>query len=199
MHKAAVTAKRFLDLTLVMLVVGAVWTAFALFDLSEGTIALALPAELVATGGPVEVVNRVVGVGTIDLASGVATFSAPIMSMPGVFYLLTLVLQFAPAFVLVLILRRIAASVVAGEPFADANVGRIRALGGLTIVFWFLLGALQWGLETWVAATSTVQGFGLGSSGGWNYYVSLLGVVVIGLAEVFRYGKQLQSDADLTV
>jgi hypothetical protein len=50
-----------------------------------------------------------------------------------------------------------------------------------------------------VAETSKVAGFKLVSAGGWNLYVLLIGVVIVGMAEVFRHGKRLQAEADLTV
>jgi hypothetical protein len=101
--------------------------------------------------------------------------------------------------IFVIILRRIAATVVAGDPFADANIDRIRAIGVLTIGLWVFYGSMQLGLEMLVAETSTMPGFDLVSWGEWDFYFLVLGVVIIGLAEVFRYGKQLQSDVDLTV
>lgn len=202
MGKAVVWMKRVLDVALVLLVVGALSFAVLFIaqalGMGEGTIAIQVPARF-APRSDLAVENDMLGTGHIADASGMATFLAEPSSVNSWLYLLGSVLQLAPGFVLVVLLRRIAASVVAGEPFTDANIGRIRAIGLLVMALEFLRGAVQLGLETAVMATSEMPGFTLVSQGAWNAGVLVLGAVILALAEVFRYGMQLQSDVDLTV
>lgn len=199
MNKRARVAKALLDITLIMLVIGVMQTAVTLVDMRAGTIRMAVPAEFWPNGTALALANGSVGPGSIEMASGVAVFDAPLTSLPAMLYLVVLILQAAPAFVIVGILRRIMATAAEGDPFADANIARVRTIGILIVVFWLLYGALDLALESWVAATSTMQGFRLVSSGGWNLYVLLLSVLIVGLAEIFRHGRHLQADADLTI
>ncbi len=199
MGKAAKVAKWLLDFTLVLLVIGVIGTGFTVLDFSSGVVHMVIPTEFTPSQQTLKLQSHLLGTGLIDSASAVVTFDARIASLPAAVYLLYLAMSMAPAFFMVVLLRKIATTVAAGDPFADANISRVRAIGWLTIGFWVLLGALDLAAKMVVAETSTMAGNQLGSSGGWNYYVLLLGVVIIGMAEVFRYGKQLQSDADLTV
>jgi hypothetical protein len=202
MGKAVVWMKRVLDVSLVLLIVGALSFAVVFIEgawgMGEGTLMVQVPAHF-APGADVAIENEVLGTGQVGDASGKATFLADVSSATALLYLLGLVLSLAPAFVLVIILRRIARSVVAGEPFTDANIDRIRAIGLLVMALEFLRGAVQLGLETMVMATSEMPGYTLVAWGEWNFGVVILGAVILGLAEVFRYGMQLQADVDLTV
>ncbi len=201
MAKTVVVVKRFLDVTLVVLILGAVGVGVVLLDigLTKRVATIQVPAHFAPDGRLLEVQNNVLGAGFVGEAAGEVSFEAPLASWPALLYVLGLALSFAPAFVLVVLLRRIAATLVAGDPFAEANVNRIRALGALTMALEFFRGAAQLGLETLVMATSTMRGFALVSWGEWNSGVFVLGMVIIALAEVFRYGMQLQADVDLTV
>lgn len=96
-------------------------------------------------------------------------------------------------------LRRVASSVAQGAPFDPRNVGRIRAIGGVTITLELFRAAHDWALEAYMASTSTISGYALAARPHVEVAVLLLGLVILALAEVFRYGLQLQSDADLTV
>ena len=202
MGKAVVWMKRVLDVALVLLIVGALSYAAVLIEqtwgMGDGTIAVQVPAHF-APEADLAIENEVLGTGHIGEASGRATFLADPSSGSALLYLLGSVLSLAPAFVLVIVLRRIARSIVAGEPFTDANIDRIRAIGLLVMTLEFLRGAVQLGLETMVMATSEMPGYALVAWGEWNAGVVILGAVILALAEVFRYGMQLQADVDLTV
>lgn len=201
MGKAPYVMKRFLDLSLALIIVGAVVAcgALALSWAGNGTIMLEMPVHLEQNDGPTEVSNDVLGDGWIGPMAGMAEFPADASVVHSAVFLFVVLSSVAPALVVVVLLRRIAATVVAGEPFDPANVERIRAIGVFVMVFEFVRGAAMLGVETAMMATSKVPGFSLRSLGEWNFSVFVLGVVILALAEVFRYGMQLQADADLTV
>lgn len=201
MGKAPYVMKRFLDLSLALIIVGAVTACGALIQswVGDGTIMLEVPVRLEQGAEPTEVANEVLGEGWIGSIAGMAEFPADASALHSALFLFAVLSSLGPALVIVMLLRRIAATVVAGEPFDHANIDRIRAIGLFVMAFEFARGAALFGIETAVMFSSKVPGFGLRSEGGWNVSVFLLGVVILALAEVFRYGMQLQSDVDLTV
>lgn len=224
MSKTPLVMKRILDVMLVLLVLGVLIEGVLIFE-SAPSVRVSVPVHFSpatdATEGGVRrtssfvfafaadegavddtllvIENEVLGTGHIGDASGDATFEVPLASGPAALYILGFALGMAPAFLIVILLRKIAASVVAGEPFAEANIDRIRALGGFVIAFEFLRGAVQFALGMAVITTSTMEEFSLIAWGEWNLGIFVLGVVILALAEVFRHGLELQADVDLTV
>ncbi|MGI6616176.1 MAG: DUF2975 domain-containing protein [Dethiobacteria bacterium] len=113
-------------------------------------------------------------------------------------FMLVLLLMFIGVLVLYQ-LRKIFATLTAGTPFTDENVGRIRIIGIALIA-----GAL---FESVIHILNGVYLSNIlrmpGVETGVNMKIDLtgvfMGVVVIILAEVFRYGAYLQEEQDLTV
>jgi len=88
-------------------------------------------------------------------------------------------------------LRRIFATLTAGDPFRPENVGRLRLIGAM-------LGGLElgrygvWGVSAWLPGVRGVKpSFSL------TAWFSVL--VVFVLAEVFREGARLRREAELTI
>jgi hypothetical protein len=97
----------------------------------------------------------------------------------------------AGVLVIVGALRRIFATLTAGDPFHPDNVGRLRLIG-------LVLAALElgryavWGVSTWLPWVERVKpSFSL------TAWFSVL--VVFVLAEVFREGARLRREAELTI
>ncbi|MDP2401344.1 MAG: DUF2975 domain-containing protein [Actinomycetota bacterium] len=201
MFKSAGVLKRFLDVALIVLTVGVIISVFleprAAYP--EGNATIRVPITFVAEVEELEVQNDVLGTGIINEANGEVIFSAPLTSWPNVLSLIVQALSVAPAFAFLVLLRQMTASIVAGDPFAEANIGRIRAIGWLTVALELFRGAAQFGLSIIMQTTSTMSGYQVLSFGGWNFGVFIIGLALLVLAEVFRHGLQLQSDADLTV
>ena len=88
--------------------------------------------------------------------------------------------------------RRVFATMIAGDPFDPANVGRLRVIG-------FALAAME--LTAWLARAVArallphMQGVKMDV----NLTAWFAVLVVFVLAEVFREGARLRSDAELTV
>ena len=195
----ALIAKRLLEATLVLLVIGVIGTTLNTVDFTSGGIHVAAPVRLAPSHQDLNVSSGLFGAGTIQEVSGFALFDSRLTSWASVLWIVDCLVNFVPAFWIVILLRRIASTVAAGDPFADANIDRMQGIGALVIGFWALYGAVSFALEMAVAEGSRVGGFKVVAAGGWNFYVLVIGVVVVGMAEVFRHGKRLQADADLTV
>jgi hypothetical protein len=101
-------------------------------------------------------------------------------------------LYIAGVLVIVRSLRRIFATLTAGDPFHPDNVGRLRLIG-------LMLAALElgryavWGIGAWLlpGVKHVEPSFGL------TAWFSVL--VVFVLAEVFREGARLRREAELTI
>lgn len=201
MFKSAGVLKRFLDVALIVLTVGVIISVFLEPRAAhpEGNTTIRVPITFVAEAEELKVQNDVLGTGIINEANGEVIFSAPLTSWPNVLSLIVQALSVAPAFVSLILLRQMTASIVAGDPFAEANIGRIRAIGWLTIALEFFKGAAKFGLSVIMQTTSTMSGYQVLPFGGWSFGVFIIGLALLVLAEVFRHGSQLQSDADLTV
>jgi len=88
-------------------------------------------------------------------------------------------------------LRRIFATLTAGDPFHPDNVGRLRAIG-LILAALELGRYLVWGVSAWLPWVRDVRPtFSL------TAWFSVL--VVFVLAEVFREGARLRREAELTI
>jgi hypothetical protein len=88
-------------------------------------------------------------------------------------------------------LRRIFATLIAGDPFHPDNVGRLR-LTGLMLAALELGRYAVWGVSAWLPWVREVRpSFGL------TAWFSVL--VVFVLAEVFREGARLRREAELTI
>ena len=105
----------------------------------------------------------------------------------------------ASAIILLVLLRSILRTVAAGTPFVEGNARRIRAIGILIPAFGLLIQALQWATALVTMNTVVADGLHIKASLTLNLTYLFIGLVIVALAEVFRYGSLLQADADLTV
>ena len=88
-------------------------------------------------------------------------------------------------------LRRIFATLTAGDPFRPDNVGRLRLIA-LVLAILELGRYAFWSISAWLPAVQNVRpSFGL------TAWFSVL--VVLVLAEVFREGARLRGEAELTI
>lgn len=89
-------------------------------------------------------------------------------------------------------LRRIFATLTAGDPFHPDNVGRLRAIG-IFLAALELGSYLYWGVARHIVADAEFDKNGMNLTS----WFSVL--VVFVLAEVFREGARLRSEAELTI
>lgn len=199
MKKAPTVAKWLLTLTLMFLVLVMatyVVQAFTTVGL-EGERAIILPISFLGADG-LGLQHDVLGYGSVFEGSGSVIFTAPSTSLVVIGYYLGTLLAFVPGLVLVVLLRKIMNSVSRGEPFSVKNISRVRAIGIVTVAAEFIRGIVVVMIQGWLAG-SVKTGVFMTVDVEWNLGVLVLGAVIIALAEVFRYGVQLQSDVDLTV
>ena len=160
--------------------------------------ALETPMEFTPAEDTYSLTSEAWGTGTIHDAVGVVGFTD--RSATFVALSTAKVLAYAAAsLVLLVLLRNILKTLSVGTPFVDANVGRIRAIGILIPVFGFLIQGLHWATSLIVMDTVTAEGLHIEARLTPNLTYLFIGLVVVALAEVFRYGTHLQTDADLTI
>jgi len=100
-------------------------------------------------------------------------------------------LYLAGVLVIVGRLRRIFVTLTAGDPFHPDNVRRLRFIG-------IVLAALEFGRYLFRGATALLPGID-GASYSFNLTSWFSVLVVFVLAEVFREGARLRSEAELTI
>jgi hypothetical protein len=96
-------------------------------------------------------------------------------------------------------LRRLLANVSAGHPFSDDSAVRIRRIGLLIIAAALVSAAVTYGIGCYFARHISIPGLPLSPSFSFPCETVLLGLIILVLSEVFRYGARLQEDHDLTV
>jgi hypothetical protein len=160
--------------------------------------ALETPMEFTPGEDTYSLSSEAWGTGTILDAVGVVRFtdkSAAFVALSA-----AKVLTFAAASLTLLVfLRRILQTLSAGTPFVDANAHRIRAIGILIPAFGFLIQGLHWASSLVVMDTVTAEGLHIEARLTLNLTYLFIGLVIVAIAEAFRYGTHLQADADLTI
>jgi hypothetical protein len=197
---------RLTDLAIGLLILATVLSVVVIVvSASNGSDArLKVPVEFTPDRSTYELTSSVWGEGVIERAQGSAIFEDPGAGLfvgsavAGIFIFIV------PAFVVLLLLRRIFATMAGGTPFIGENIRRIRWIGWLMIIFGVLSQVVRWGLVWFVHSNVAATGLDLSlqidqSSVQPDTTMIFLGLVVLALAEVFRYGAQLQTDSDLTV
>ncbi|MGE5559690.1 MAG: DUF2975 domain-containing protein [Chloroflexota bacterium] len=132
----------------------------------------------------------------IDLSSGVdqSTARSGIIISFGVGFLTALV-----ALAILASLRRLLTNVAAGKPFSLDNAGLIRRIGILVIAAGALGSLAGYAMWRHFSGQIAVAGVTLQPKLALPVEETLLGLIIICLSEVFRYGAGLQEEHDLTV
>jgi hypothetical protein len=126
-------------------------------------------------------------------ASAAAELKAQGLSGPGlVVGLAAASLYIAGVLIIVGRLRRIFATLTAGDPFHPTNVRRLRVIG-------VMLGVLEIGRYPLAAATAWLAPHSAAARIGFNPTAWFAVLVVFVLAEVFREGARLRREAELTI
>jgi hypothetical protein len=162
-------------------------------------INLAVPVSFVPDATTVRLTSPTFGDGVIVQAQGMASFDETGGTWHTVRAAMLALLLIVPSLVSLRLLHRLVGTVADGRPFQASSVNMIRTIGGLVIVSEVLWASSTYLLERSVAAEVVASGVMLGSNLTLNVPIVLLGLVIIAIAEVFRYGIVLQSDVDLTV
>ena len=99
------------------------------------------------------------------------------------------------------ILRGLARSVTAGDPFGVGNVRRLRTLGFLLLVGASVVEVVNYALRTSLSNTLSPSAYGdLGFTGfRVPFFALLAGLGAFVLSEVFAYGVRLREDVEGTI
>ena len=194
--------------SLVLMVVFGLLSIFGLAQVAQSVLPIGIdtsmswPAYLELDPEIYSLQSEIFGAGEIQTAKAIVSFesgSPPPIGLSIVVWIQRLMLAVA-TFVILLNLSLIFRSIIQGEtPFIAENVGRIRWIAGLVILYTIIeelghafVGNRIFGLAEREGVDVVFQiEFGTG--------VILVGLIIFALAEVFRYGVELQTEADLTV
>ena len=162
-------------------------------------VSMTVPISFTPDADTVSITSDIYGEGTIVSANGIARFE-DVGGSGHMAQALVMIASFiVPAFVILHLLRRLMRTVAEGAPFQIANVKRIRAIGWMVVGFEILFGIAAFLLELSISDQVIARGITLNADFSVNASVVMLGLVIVALAEVFRYGADLQVDSDLTV
>ena len=112
---------------------------------------------------------------------------------------LGLLIALGVALYIVFTLRRMLTSVIAGEPFTEANVRRMRAMGVLLLVIGVVGPGLEYLLVRALLVRVPVSGIVVSAPLDAQTSVILTGLLLLVLVAVFARGVELERDRSLTV
>ena len=141
------------------------------------------------------------GAGEVQLAQAEVFFSLANSGSAGLgiqmamWYLLVGILIIA----VLLNLYRIFSTMDQGTPFVTENVGRIRWVAGLLIFYAIVLKFIQMRISERIFWDTQAEGLDIVFQTDFKLSMIMVGLIIFALAEVFRYGLELQTEADLTV
>lgn len=138
------------------------------------------------------------GEGTLARVTGEAQFAEPSIGL-AVGAGAAIAAGIGAAFLVLILLRRIFTTMRDGTPFLPENVRRIRWLGYIVIAAAVVEQLVTVMLGVVMIDNVTSAGIELNYAFNLNFTAIFLGLIILAIAEVFRYGTNLQSDADLTV
>ena len=165
------------------------------------TLSMTVPIQFVPAVDSYSLTSEAWGTGEIVSATGEAKFeSTSIGSLRTAVELVVLLLLLGiPIYFILFMLRRIFSSMVDSSPFIPANVNRIRWVAALLIIISILAQLIQAQLGRMMLTTVASSGLELSPRFNFDLGMIVIGLIIFSLAEVFRYGLELQTETDLTV
>jgi hypothetical protein len=115
-----------------------------------------------------------------------------LIGAPGLLLLAAAFVYLGGVLIIISRLRRIFATLTAGDPFRPENVGRLQLVG-------VMLAALELGRYPYALLSQWIGSGGPGARFGFNPTAWFAVLVVFVLAEVFREGARLRREAELTI
>lgn len=171
------------------------------FDVGQGEPSISLPIYFVPDSDSYTLTSDAWGSGEIVWASGQVEFESARVDSLGtaVEIIVWLLMLGVPLFFILVVMRRIFASMESGTPFIPANVNRIRWLAGLLIGTAVFAQIVQARIGELLLTNIRSSGLDIVYRFGLDPTILVIGLIILSLAEVFRYGLELQAEADLTV
>lgn len=170
-------------------------------DSGNAEPSISLPIYFVPDSDSYTLTSDAWGNGEIVWASGQVAFESTRVNSVGtiVEIVVWLLMLGIPAASILLVLRRIFGSMEKGTPFIPANVNRIRWLAGLLIITAVLAQIVQARIGELILTNIRSSGLDIIYRFELDPTILVIGLIILSLAEVFRYGLELQAEADLTV
>ncbi|MDH5372392.1 MAG: DUF2975 domain-containing protein [Acidimicrobiia bacterium] len=159
---------------------------------------LAVPIQFSVDADAYPLISESWGNGQISRAVGTATFDDPSFGL-AIAAAAAVIAGVVAAFIVLILLRRIFGTMVVGTPFLTENVTRIRWLGFIVIGAAVVEQIIQIALGLIVLDNVSSTGLDIAYHFDLNLAAVFVGLIILSLAEVFRYGMTLQADSDLTV
>ncbi len=175
-----------------------VFAAFLIGTDGSGSAELRVPIQFTIDSDSYSLTSDSWGEGTLSSASGEANFEDPGVGL-AVAAGATIIAGLAVAFVALILLRRIFSTMIVGTPFLPENARRIRWLGYMAIGGALAEQIIEIGLGMLVLNSVSSTGLEIDYHFNLNLAAVFVGLIILALAEVFRHGTSLQTDADLTV
>ena len=180
-----------IGLVLLTFLLTVVYTAF----LGEG---LGLPLRFTPEAEAYRITSDAWGVGVIGRAEGAVEFEDPGPVLVA-WAIVVVGIWAAPALTILILLRRILRTIVAGNPFSAENGPRIRWIGILALATGVILQVTQWVGARFLMSSVAADGLLLERTAQADPSPVFFGLVIIALAEVFARGSRLQLESDFTV
>jgi hypothetical protein len=114
-------------------------------------------------------------------------------------YLGSYVMAIALVFTMLYLLRQLFDALKHGSPFTPQNAARIRGIGLTIFLGSFGISLLRWFLQLHLYTLVTTKGLDIRVDLHPNYQTMFLGLVLLAIAELFRYGVKLEEEQALTV
>jgi len=131
-------------------------------------------------------------------SSGVRFSQVDLDPFTFLFLLFCLLMTTACLMYIVFQLRRIFTSLIEKKPFVSGNAARIQRIG-LAVILMSLVKVAPLQFLFYFTPLINVNQVIRKSWPSFNFFEIFLGLIIIVLAEVFRYGERLQSDQDMTI
>ncbi|MCA9916529.1 MAG: DUF2975 domain-containing protein [Anaerolineales bacterium] len=171
------------------------------FDSGNAEPSISLPIYFVPDGDSYTLASDAWGSGEIVWASGQVEFESAQVDSVGtaVEIIVWLLMLGIPTGFILVVMRRIFGSMESGSPFIPANVNRIRWLAGLLLGTAVLAQIVQARIGELLLTNIRSSGLEIIYRFELDPTILVIGLIILSLAEVFRYGLELQAEADLTV
>jgi hypothetical protein len=158
------------------------------------------PVSLRLDGSAFRITSAKLGVeqSIIDDVTGMVRFNVPLRPLIVMYLALGTVMAAVVVFVL-LCLRRIFASLVAGYPFTLDNARRIRWIAVIVLCGEVAVKLVEFFTQRYIRSNFEAEGLTLNADFALDLSTIFVGLVLLVLSELFRIGSELQREKELTV
>lgn len=96
-------------------------------------------------------------------------------------------------------LRRVIKSLTSTDPFSDKNIGILYSIGILVIIVPILKYAIEYIELSWIEKLYDFPGYSISSDISFQVSLFGLGILILGITEIFRQGILIKKEHELTI